>query len=108
MSFTPGSGNMEFTDKMITCATCGTPFLFSAGEQGFYRDRGFKNEPKRCKACKARRLPGKRPMPETAVTCAQCGVATSVPFKPIRNEPVYCRECFRMVEKKTHVRSVAV
>jgi len=96
---------MEFADRRITCATCGTSFLFSAGEQAFYRDRGFRNEPKRCKACKARRLPGKPPLPETAVTCAQCGAATSVPFIPIRNEPVYCRDCFKIVGKAAHARS---
>ena len=27
-------------------------------------------------------------------TCAQCGAATRVPFRPIAGRPVYCRECF--------------
>jgi len=30
-------------------------FVFTAGEQHFYHDKNFKNEPKRCKGCKAKR-----------------------------------------------------
>lgn len=29
------------------------------------------------------------------VTCAECGVRTTVPFKPAGNRPVYCRDCYR-------------
>jgi len=29
-----------------------------------------------------------------AVTCSECGKATSVPFTPTPGRPVYCRECF--------------
>jgi CxxC-x17-CxxC domain-containing protein len=28
-------------------------------------------------------------------TCASCGQATEVPFKPSGNRPVYCRDCFQ-------------
>ena len=34
---------------------CGTDFIFTAGEQQFYHEKDFKNEPKRCKACKVKR-----------------------------------------------------
>lgn len=27
--------------------------------------------------------------------CAECGVTTTVPFKPTSGRPVYCRDCFR-------------
>jgi CxxC-x17-CxxC domain-containing protein len=27
-------------------------------------------------------------------TCAQCGVATRVPFKPVPGRPVYCKDCY--------------
>lgn len=37
-----------------------------------------------------------RDRPEmTNVTCASCGKACQVPFKPTSNKPVYCSECFR-------------
>jgi CxxC-x17-CxxC domain-containing protein len=27
-------------------------------------------------------------------TCANCGTATQVPFRPTEGRPVYCRDCF--------------
>src|ERR671911_1366 len=47
---------MEFQDKTLNCVDCGTEFLWTAGEQLFFADKNFKNEPKRCKSCtRARR-----------------------------------------------------
>jgi CxxC-x17-CxxC domain-containing protein len=43
---------MSFQDRQITCMDCGQPFVFTAGEQEFYERKGFKEEPKRCKACR--------------------------------------------------------
>jgi CxxC-x17-CxxC domain-containing protein len=42
-------------DKSITCVDCGEEFLFTAGEQAFYRERGLTNEPTRCKSCREKR-----------------------------------------------------
>lgn len=39
-------------DKKIICKTCGKEFIFTAGEQEFYKARGIENEPKNCKACR--------------------------------------------------------
>ena len=50
-----GEAAMEFHDKVLKCSECGAEFVFTAGEQMFFADKGFKNEPKRCKACKAKR-----------------------------------------------------
>ena len=47
---------MEFQDKVLKCIDCGGDFVFTAGEQLFFHDKQFKNEPKRCKACKTRRV----------------------------------------------------
>lgn len=41
-------------DKVIKCKSCETEFIFNAGEQEFYKDKGFK-EPVRCKECRAER-----------------------------------------------------
>ncbi|HEX8090101.1 MAG TPA: zinc-ribbon domain-containing protein [Blastocatellia bacterium] len=41
-------------DKTLTCADCGQPFMFSAGEQQFFQERGM-SEPKRCKECRQTR-----------------------------------------------------
>ncbi len=42
-------------DKTLVCADCGKEFIFSAGEQEFYKQMGFTNEPKRCKDCRNKR-----------------------------------------------------
>jgi len=47
---------MEFQDKMLKCIDCEADFVFTAGEQLFFHDKQFKNEPKRCKSCKAKRV----------------------------------------------------
>ena len=46
---------MEFQDRILSCVDCGTEFIWTAGEQQFFADKNFKNEPKRCKACKGKR-----------------------------------------------------
>jgi CxxC-x17-CxxC domain-containing protein len=96
---------MEYHDRVLKCADCGAEFVFTAGEQMFFADKGFKNEPKRCKNCKAKRGTGDRggnsaqassfARSETKTTCSQCGKETTVPFKPTQGRPVFCRECFQ-------------
>ena len=34
------------------------------------------------------------PTPRFDVVCSNCGKATTVPFEPRRNRPVYCKTCF--------------
>ncbi|MBV8477683.1 MAG: zinc-ribbon domain containing protein [Acidobacteria bacterium] len=97
---------MEFQDKVLKCIDCGADFIFTAGEQLFFHDKQFKNEPKRCKSCKAKRVAvlGATSPPvanhvsnkiETRTKCSQCGKETTVPFKPTQGRPVFCRECFQ-------------
>ncbi|NLL44197.1 MAG: cytochrome C551 [Mollicutes bacterium] len=42
-------------DKTIICKDCGEEFVFSVNEQQFYAEKGFTNEPARCKACRNKR-----------------------------------------------------
>ena len=96
---------MEFQDKVLKCVDCGADFIFTAGEQLFFHDKQFKNEPKRCKTCKSKRVAVLGTAPsngaatytkvETRTTCSQCGKETTVPFKPTQGRPVFCRECFQ-------------
>jgi CxxC-x17-CxxC domain-containing protein len=97
-----GASSMEFQDKVLKCIDCGADFVFTAGEQLFFHDKQFKNEPKRCKACKTKRVAvlGAAPVQgynkvETRTVCSQCGKETTVPFKPTQGRPVFCRECFQ-------------
>ena len=97
---------MEFVDRLLTCSDCGGEFIFTAGEQLFFFDKQFKNDPKRCKPCKSKRSgaaprPGNGPAAaglsrtETRTECSECGVETTVPFKPTQGRPVLCRQCFQ-------------
>src|SRR5579864_6322727 len=99
---TTGASQMEFQDRLLKCIDCGSEFLFTAGEQLFFHDKQFKNEPKRCKPCKTKRATAVGASPansyqkvETRTTCSHCGKETTVPFKPTQGRPVFCRECFQ-------------
>jgi CxxC-x17-CxxC domain-containing protein len=115
---------MSYEDKTIVCVDCGAEFTFTADEQQRFAERGFTNEPKRCKTCREARKSqqgdgGNRggrsfssrpsgggggggprgfssgPRQMFPATCAACGQQTEVPFKPSGNRPVYCRDCFQ-------------
>jgi len=95
----------EFKDRSIPCIDCAHEFIWTAGEQLFFRDKQLENPPKRCKDCKRaknRRLEaielsratGRRHHIEVRANCDSCAIATTVPFYPCQGRPVYCRECF--------------
>lgn len=90
---------MEFQDKTLTCRECNTPFIWTAGEQQFFRDKALINIPARCNPCRSARkarlgLPDRA---QTEVTCAECGHSTTVPFVPRNGNPVYCSGCLSRV-----------
>jgi CxxC-x17-CxxC domain-containing protein len=95
----------EFEEKNILCIDCNKTFIWSIGEQTFFRDKGLKNPPKRCKECKQAKnerlasiamaqAAGIKQRIEVAVYCARCSAHTTVPFYPSQGRPVYCRSCF--------------
>lgn len=44
-------------DIELKCRDCGETFTFTAGEQEFYQQKGFANQPTRCPECrKAKKL----------------------------------------------------
>ena len=94
-----------YQDKTLPCRDCGNEFVFSASEQAFFAEKGFQNEPTRCKACrqarKANRPAAGAPREMHDAICANCGKEAKVPFKPREDRPVYCSECFaRMREEQ--------
>ena len=82
-----------YEDQKLVCEECGAEFIFTAGEQEFYAEKGLTNVPKRCPDCRKARKQRNRKKLYDAV-CSKCGAATKVPFKPIEGKEVYCRECF--------------
>lgn len=45
----------NYEDITLTCKDCGNEFVFTAGEQAFYAEKGFENQPVRCAACRRAR-----------------------------------------------------
>lgn len=95
----------EFQDKSILCIDCNQQFVWTVGEQVFFRDKQLQNPPKRCKECKQAKnerlaaianaqANGVKQRIEVAVNCAKCSATTTVPFYPSQGRPVYCRSCF--------------
>src|ERR1017187_5340713 len=75
---------MEFADRVLKCVDCNTEFVFTAGEQFFFREKHFENAPKRCKECKAKRGSKVRVRTETKTNYSKCGTATTVDRKSTR------------------------
>ena len=95
----------DFQEKTIMCNDCNKEFIWSVGEQVFFRDKGLQNPPKRCKPCKqaknerieavlSAQANGLKQKIEVAVHCARCNEYTTVPFYPSQGRPVFCRTCF--------------
>ncbi len=88
-----------YQDKTLACKDCGSDFTFTTGEQEFYAEKGFQNEPARCKDCRTSRKAtsnngARRERVMFEATCADCGKETQIPFKPTNARPVYCKDCF--------------
>ena len=78
-----------FEDKTIECRVCGQEFIFSAGEQEFYQQKGLLNEPGRCPNCRQqRRLTMGGPM--ESVRHARC-ISSPVPNVARKIECHSCR-----------------
>lgn len=39
-------------DKTLVCKDCSKEFVWTVGEQEFYAQKGFENEPTRCPDCR--------------------------------------------------------
>ena len=85
-----GVDTEEFVDETLVCKECGKEFVFTAGEQRFFKEKGFMNKPKSCKACRdAKKNAGRAPREYYTAVCANCGgeakgVTWSSPYKNSR------------------------
>ena len=93
-----------YQDEKLICKDCGAEFIFTAGEQEFYAEKGFQNKPQRCKACRdARKNAGKPQRELYTTTCARCGkVMREKSYKRLKKYRVgkdyYCRDCYMKYE----------
>ncbi len=113
---------MSFADKSLLCRECGRQFTFTAGEQEFFSQKGFTNEPGRCPECRSARKArmggssggmaydsdrgygagygggyGRQQREMFSTICSECGQTAMVPFQPRSDKPVYCSSCFERV-----------
>lgn len=85
----------DLEDKQLICVDCGNKFIWTAGEQKFFIEKGLQNLPKRCKICTAanrNKLREKRPM--WWVKCRVCHKKNEVPFEPT-TEDILCEDCYK-------------
>ena len=69
-----------YEDKTLICKDCGKEFVFTAGEQEFYAEKGFQNQPQRCRPCRQARKGNAAPQREMYTgVCAACGKEARVP-----------------------------
>lgn len=99
-----------YENKVLICKDCGGSFDFTVRDQTFYAEKGFENEPQRCRECrnarKTQRASGLGMAPTSTAglremfdaVCAQCETATTVPFRPRGDRPVYCRSCYSAMQ----------
>jgi len=84
----------DLSDKTLMCKDCGNKFIWTAGEQKFFLDKGLQNMPKRCKPCTAiykEKLREKHPA--FWIKCKKCAKKAEVSFEP-KGKDVLCEECF--------------
>ncbi|MFH0940172.1 MAG: zinc-ribbon domain containing protein [Planctomycetota bacterium] len=92
-------------DKLLICVDCHAQFAFTARDQAFYQQRGYQ-APHRCRDCRDKRKSTRSAsgaacasgaassQAQFKVTCATCGLETTVSFNPNPDRPVYCRSCY--------------
>src|SRR3954469_6893300 len=104
---------LSYADKPLTCRDCGQAFVFTTGDQEFFAQKGFTNEPTRCPDCRAARKAstggggygsggyssggggcGRQDREMFSGVCSSCGNEARVPFQPPGDKPVYCSDCF--------------
>lgn len=88
-----------YEDKTLICKDCGKEFVFTAGEQEFYAEKGFQNQPQRCRPCRQARKGNVAPQWEMYTgVCAACGKEARVPFQPRDGRLVYCSQCYAQMK----------
>jgi len=96
------SQNSSFQDQTLVCRDCGKQFVWTAGEQEFYKQKGFDNPPSICPDCRSKRKEERMQNRQmTKIVCSNCGKEDEVPFVPRKGTGVLCRECFGNKRQET-------
>ena len=93
--------HFKMQDQTLTCKDCSKQFVWTAGEQEFYQQKGFTNPPSRCPDCrKLKKQQMRSDLKMNTVKCANCGNDAQVPFEPKGGRPVYCNDCFKTMRQQ--------
>lgn len=77
-----------YEDKTLICKECGREFVWTAGEQEFYAEKGFTNEPKRCPECRKKRRTARSRSGSCTTPSAQPAASRArFPFSPPKAGP---------------------
>ncbi len=101
-------GEDQYEDKVLKCKDCGKDFVWTAGQQAFYAEKGFENPPLRCENCrrlKKQRFRSRRRLYE--ITCDNCGKKDMVPVPPGEGRKVLCWDCFKKSKEEQSAQSKA-
>lgn len=98
---------MSNQDKTLKCRDCGDEFIFTAGEQSFFEQKGFES-PSRCTNCRKKKKTRfqEDKNHETSksgqvyeIVCSSCAKKTQVNFKPRNSDGILCSDCFNKIKK---------
>lgn len=57
----------NFEPKILICVECGEEFVFTSNAQEYFAERGYSEDPKRCKHCYVQHKRDKRRSPSESV-----------------------------------------
>lgn len=78
-------------NKLIKCVHCGKNFIFTVGEQKFFKEMKFP-EPKICPTCRKERK--KQPTKLYVAACKKCQQKFEIPFPTTPEMEILCPQCF--------------
>lgn len=96
----------DTSDIKLVCRECGKPFLFTEGEQDFYRHKSL-NTPSRCPECRvAKRAqsqpqPGSQPVPQSQLqplVCSHCRTEME------KGESIFCTACLASTQLESELK----
>jgi len=87
----------ESQDKKLKCEICGKTFIFSKGEQEFFKEKGLTNIPKTCPECRRKKKAGEKIIIKQR--CSICGKWGSF-RKRIEAQELICDDCYSKIKKK--------
>ncbi|MFA7309194.1 MAG: zinc-ribbon domain containing protein [Patescibacteria group bacterium] len=94
-------------DKPLECQDCGTTFIWDVAEQAYYKKKGFKEVPRRCRACRAKKKIEQEieKSKEKELTCLVCGKTGTTSTEVSPDEEAMCLDCYVKQEVATAIES---